>query len=237
MQSLAGRVAVVTGAAGNLGRAVAQAFAAHGASVALVGRDEAALAAAQSELPAGSTSAIFAADLLKPDAVAELAGRIVDRFGRVDILANIAGGFVMGPPLHETSDHDWDFMLDLNARSVFHSCRAFVPALIERGGGRIINVSARAALEGKAHMIPYCASKAAVITLTEGLAAELKDAGVNVNCVLPGTLDTPQNRAAMPDQDFSRWVPPAALADVILFLASDASRCVTGAAIPVYGRS
>ena len=81
------------------------------------------------------------------------------------------------------------------------------------------------------------ASKAAVITLTEGLAAELKEAGVNVNCVLPGTLDTPQNRAAMPDQDFNRWVPTAALADVILFLASDASRCVTGAAIPVYGRS
>jgi NAD(P)-dependent dehydrogenase (short-subunit alcohol dehydrogenase family) len=237
MLSLAGKVAVVTGAAGNLGRAVAHAFAAHGAGVALVDRDAAVLAAVQSELPAGSASAIFAADLLKPDAVAELAGRIVEHFGRVDILANIAGGFTMGPPLHETSDHVWDFMLDINARSVFHSCRALVPALLQQPGGRIINVSARAAIEGKAHMIPYCASKAAVITLTEGLAAELKDAGVNVNCVLPGTLDTPQNRAAMPDQDFSRWVPLAALADVILFLASDASRCVTGAAIPVYGRS
>jgi NAD(P)-dependent dehydrogenase (short-subunit alcohol dehydrogenase family) len=237
MQSLAGKIAVVTGAAGNLGRAVAQAFAAHGAGVALVDRDAAALAAAQSELPAGSAVATFAADLLKPDAVAELAGRIVEHFGRVDVLANIAGGFTMGPPLHETSDHVWDFMLDINARSVFHSCRALIPTLLQHPGGRIINVSARAALEGKAHMIPYCASKAAVITLTEGLAAELKEAGVNVNCVLPGTLDTPQNRAAMPDQDFSRWVPPAALADVILFLATDASRCVTGAAIPVYGRS
>jgi NAD(P)-dependent dehydrogenase (short-subunit alcohol dehydrogenase family) len=237
MQSLAGKVAVVTGAAGNLGRAVAQAFAAHGASVALVDRDAAALAAAQSELPAGSASAIFAADLLKPDAVAELAGRVVERFARVDILANIAGGFTMGPPLHETSDQDWDFMLDLNARSVFHTCRALVPEILARGGGRIINVSARAATEGKAHMIPYCASKAAVITLTEGLSAELKGAGINVNCVLPGTLDTPQNRAAMPDQDFSLWVSPEALADVIAFLASDAARCVTGAAIPVYGRS
>lgn len=237
MQNLAGKVAVVTGAAGNLGRAVAHAFATHGASVALVDRDEAALAVAQSELPSGSVSDIFAADLLKPDGVAEMAGRIVERFGRVDILANIAGGFTMGPPLHETSDHVWDFMLDINARSVFHSCRALIPEMLRGGGGRIVNVSARAATEGKANMIPYCASKAAVIILTEGLAAELKDAGVNVNCVLPGTLDTPQNRAAMPDQDFNRWVPPAALADVILFLASDASRCVTGAAIPVYGRS
>jgi NAD(P)-dependent dehydrogenase (short-subunit alcohol dehydrogenase family) len=237
MHSLAGKVAVVTGAAGNLGHAVAHAFATAGARVALVDRSEAGLAAARSELPADSESAIFATDLLQPEAVADLARRVLERFGGVDILANIAGGFTMGPPLHETSDHDWDFMLDLNARSVFHTCRALVPALLQRGGGRIVNVSARAATQGKAHMIPYCASKAAVITLTEGLAAELKEAGVNVNCVLPGTLDTPQNRAAMPDQDFNRWVPTAALADVILFLASDASRCVTGAAIPVYGRS
>lgn len=237
MYSLSGKVAVVTGAAGNLGRAVAQTFATAGARVALVDRNEADLIAAQAELPAGSESAIFATDLLRPEAVADLARRLVERFGGVDILANIAGGFTMGPPLHETSDHDWDFMLDLNARSVFHACRALIPAMLQRGGGRIVNVSARAATEGKAHMIPYCASKAAVITLTEGLAAELKEAGVNVNCVLPGTLDTPQNRAAMPNQDFGRWVPTAALADVILFLTSDAARCVTGAAIPVYGRS
>ena len=237
MYSLSGKVAVVTGAAGNLGRVVAQTFAAAGARVALVDRGEAGLNAAQADLPAGAESAIFAVDLLQAEAVAALADQVVGRLGGVDILANIAGGFTMGPPLHQTSDHDWDFMLDLNARSVFHTCRALIPAMLARGGGRIVNVSARAATEGKAHMIPYCASKAAVITLTEGLSAELKDAGINVNCVLPGTLDTPQNRAAMPDQDFSRWVPPAALADVIAFLASDAARCVTGAAIPVYGRS
>jgi NAD(P)-dependent dehydrogenase (short-subunit alcohol dehydrogenase family) len=237
MYSLSGKVAVVTGAAGNLGRVVAQTFAAAGARVALVDRGEAGLIAAQADLPAGAESAVFAVDLLQAEAVAALADQVVGRLGGVDILANIAGGFTMGPPLHETSDRDWDFMLDLNARSVFHTCRALIPAMLARGGGRIVNVSARAATEGKAHMIPYCASKAAVITLTEGLSAELKDAGINVNCVLPGTLDTPQNRAAMPDQDFSLWVPPAALADVIAFLASDAARCVTGAAIPVYGRS
>ncbi|HSQ08170.1 MAG TPA: SDR family NAD(P)-dependent oxidoreductase [Chromatiaceae bacterium] len=237
MYSLSGKVAVVTGAAGNLGRVVAQTFAAAGARVALVDRGVEGLDKAQADLPAGAESAVFAVDLLQAEAVTALAGQVVGRFGGVDILANIAGGFTMGPPLHETSDQDWDFMLDLNARSVFHSCRALVPAMLARGGGRIINVSARAATEGKAHMIPYCASKAAVITLTQGLSAELKGAGINVNCVLPGTLDTPQNRAAMPDQDFSLWVSPEALADVIAFLASDAARCVTGAAIPVYGRS
>ena len=237
MYSLSGKVAVVTGAAGNLGRAVSQTFAAAGARVALVDRSEAALTSVQADLPEGAESAVFVVDLLQATAVAALADQIVQRLGGVDVLANIAGGFTMGSPLHETSDNDWDFMLDLNARSVFHTCRALVPAMLRRGGGRIINVSARAATGACANMIPYCASKAAVITLTQGLAAELKDAGINVNCVLPGTLDTPQNRAAMPDQDFDRWVPPAALADVIAFLASDAARCVTGAAIPVYGRS
>jgi NAD(P)-dependent dehydrogenase (short-subunit alcohol dehydrogenase family) len=163
--------------------------------------------------------------------------RVSAHFGRIDILANIAGGFTMGPPLHETEDRDWDFMMGLNARSVFNTCRAVVPRMLEQGGGRIVNVSARAATEGKGHMGPYCASKAAVLTLTESLAAEHRDTGINVNCILPGTVDTPQNRAAMPDADHSRWVPTSALADVILFLASDAARCVSGAAVPVYGRS
>jgi NAD(P)-dependent dehydrogenase (short-subunit alcohol dehydrogenase family) len=128
-------------------------------------------------------------------------------------------------------------MMDLNARTVFNTTRAIVPHMLEQGEGKIVNVSARAATLGKGHMAPYCASKAAVITLTESLAAEYGDGGINVNCILPGTVDTPQNRDAMPDQDHSRWVPPAALADVILFLASDAARCISGAAVPVYGRS
>ncbi|MGV6827729.1 MAG: SDR family oxidoreductase, partial [bacterium] len=101
----------------------------------------------------------------------------------------------------------------------------------------IISVSARAAAAGKAKMAPYCASKAAVITLTESLAAEHKFNNINVNCILPGTIDTPQNRKDMPDADFSTWVAPSQLADVILFLASDNASAVTGAAIPVYGKS
>ncbi len=128
-------------------------------------------------------------------------------------------------------------MLNLNARSVFNTCRAVIPGMLTQGGGRIVNVSARAAKEGKAKMAPYCASKAAVITLTESLAAEHKFNNINVKCILPGTVDTPQNRADMPDADHSKWVTPAALADVIAFLASDAARAVTGAAVPVYGQS
>ncbi len=234
MAQLAGRVAIVTGAAGNLGRAVTDALLAHGARVAQVDRDAAALRAVS---PASDRTATFVADLLDSDSVAQMAADVKDRFGRVDILANIAGGFAMGPPLYETADAAWEQMLNLNARSVFYCCRAVIPLLLAAGGGRIVNISARAAREGQPRMAPYCAAKAAVITLTESLAAEHKDDRITVNCILPGTIDTPQNRSAMPDQEFDRWVSPAALAEVIVFLVSDAASCVTGAAIPVYGRS
>jgi NAD(P)-dependent dehydrogenase (short-subunit alcohol dehydrogenase family) len=231
------KVVIVTGAAGNLGRAVARAFAAQGARLALVDLKPEALDAARRELPPGSDTETFPTDLMDAQAVESMAAAVAARFGRVDVLANIAGGFTMGPPLHETPDKDWELMLNLNARTVFYCCRAVIPRLLASGGGRIVNISARAATRGVGHMGPYCASKAAVITLTESLSDEVRDQGITVNCVLPGTLDTPQNRSAMPDQDHGRWVPLEALADVILFLASDAARAVTGAAIPVYGRS
>lgn len=237
MQSLKQKVAIVTGAAGNLGRAVAQGLSAQGARIALVDLDRAALEQVRADLPTSGDAASFPADLIAPDSVADMVERVQAHFGRIDILANVAGGFTMGPPLHETEDKDWDFMMNLNARTVFNCCRAVVPHMMAQGGGRIVNVSARAATEGKGQMAPYCASKAADITLTQSLAAEHKHAGISVNCILPGTVDTPQNRAAMPDADHDRWVPTSALADVILFLASDAARCVTGAAVPVYGQS
>lgn len=237
MQSFEGKVAVVTGAAGNVGRAVSAAFAKRGARLALVDLNASALASAQAQLPAGTDSAVLAADLIDPTSVSDMVERVLSHFGQIDILANIAGGFTMGPPLHETEDKDWDLMMNLNARTVFNTSRAVVPHMIPRGSGRIVNVSARAATEGKGHMGPYCASKAAVITLTETLSAELKDHGINVNCILPGTVDTKENRAAMPDQDHGRWVPTAALADAIVFLCSAAADHVTGAALPVYGRS
>ena len=237
MPSLDGKVAIVTGAAGNLGRAVVRALIDQGAQIALVDLDAEPRERLRADLPAGGAAAYFSANLIAPESVSAMAEQVLTRFGRIDILTNIAGGFIMGPPLHETNDKDWDFMMDLNARTVFNCCRAVVPHMLTAGGGKIVNVSARAATQGKGQMAPYCATKAAVITLTESLAAEHRHNGINVNCILPGTVDTPQNREAMPDQDHSRWVPTEALADVILFLASDAARCVTGAAVPVYGQS
>ncbi|WP_296804634.1 SDR family NAD(P)-dependent oxidoreductase [Thiocapsa sp.] len=237
MQEFTGKTVAVTGAAGNLGRAVARAFAHRGARLALIDLNLDGLHAAQKALPEGCESAAFATDLLDPTAVADTIAGVKDRFGAIHVLANIAGGFAMGPAIHETTDEQWDSLMDLNLRTVFNCCRAAIPEIPNGKGGRIVNISARAATRGAGHMGPYCASKAAVITLTESLAEELKHRGINVNCVLPGTLDTPENRSAMPDADHDTWVPLDALADVILFLASDAARCVTGAAVPVYGRS
>lgn len=237
MSEHAGKVVMVTGAAGNLGKAVAKAFAAQGANLALVDLNADGLTATQQTLDGSAPSTIFPTDLIDPQSVADTVKAVIDHFGRIDVLANIAGGFTMGPALHETSDKDWDFMMNLNTRSVFNSCRAVIPGMLEQGAGRVINISARAAKQGKGRMAPYCASKAAVITLTESLAEEHKHDNIRVNCILPGTIDTPQNRADMPDADHSKWVATSALADVVVFLASDASRAVTGAAIPVYGES
>lgn len=237
MEQFNDRVALVTGAAGNLGRALCNALAVQGAKLAMLDISAEGLVKARAQLPEATEVELLPTDLLAPTDVERSVAAIRARFGRIDILANVAGGFSMGPPLHETDDQTWDQMLDLNLRSLFHCCRCVVPVMLEQGQGSIVNVSARAALNAKGHMGPYCAAKAGVLALTESLAQEHKAQGIRVNAILPGTVDTPENRAAMPDQDHGRWVPPAALADVMLFLASDAARCVTGAAIPVYGRS
>ena len=230
------RVVVVTGAAGNLGQAVARAFQAAGARLVLVDRAPDRLPRLYPEL-AGSAEHFLATsvDLTDEEKVRAMVAQALERLGRIDVLVNAAGGYRAGTPVHETSLQTWDFLLDLNARTVLIASRAVVPVMLEQGSGKIVNIGARAALRGGRKAGAYSASKAAVVRLTESMAAELKRSGINVNCILPSTIDTPQNREAMPGADSSRWVKPQALADVILFLASDAARAVHGAALPVYG--
>jgi NAD(P)-dependent dehydrogenase (short-subunit alcohol dehydrogenase family) len=156
-----GKVVLVTGAAGNLGKAVVARFAAKGATMVFADYSEQGMAAIPEE---GLTVQV---DLTSEDSVQAMVESVVASCGRIDVLANIAGGFTMGPMLHETDARDWEFMMNLNARSVFYTSKAVVPHMLKQGGGSIISVSARAAEEGKGKMGPYCASKAAVITLTE----------------------------------------------------------------------
>jgi len=231
------QVVVVTGAAGNLGEAVAVAFDAAGAKLVLADMNYDRLEKMYGAMAEKGTALLAAVNLLDAAAVDALFTDALDQFGRVDILVNIAGGFSMGPRLHETPPETFNFMFDLNAKTLYHTSRSAVPHMLAQKSGKIINIAARAGLEGKAKMAAYTASKSAVIRLTEAMADELKGEGINVNCILPGTIDTPRNRADMPDADFGHWVPAAALADVILFLASDASRAIHGAALPVYGLS
>jgi NAD(P)-dependent dehydrogenase (short-subunit alcohol dehydrogenase family) len=229
------QIVMVTGACGNLGQAVAARFGKAGATLVLLDLDRQRLEDRYGK--ENERQRLAPADLLDRAEVAAAIKDAADRFGRIDVLCNIAGGFRMGNPVHETPDQEWDFLINLNARSVLHAVHAVVPHMMAARRGRIINVSANSALRGAARMGAYCASKDVVIRLTEAMAAELRDSNINVNCVLPSIIDTPENRAAMPGADFTRWVAPDALAEVIAFLASDGARAIHGAAIPVVGLS
>jgi NAD(P)-dependent dehydrogenase (short-subunit alcohol dehydrogenase family) len=223
---------VITGASGNLGRAVADAFARRGANLVLVARHREALAGHFGD--EDPRRLFIAADLAAQEGAKAVADAALARFGRIDVLCNLAGGFRMAT-VHETSDEAWRFLFDLNVKTVIDMARAVVPPMLAAGHGCIVNVAAYAALRASAGMGAYAASKSAVIRLTEAMSAELRDHGINVNCVLPTTLDTPENRQAMPQADPARWVDPADLAGIIAFLASPAARAIHGAAIPVTG--
>ena len=233
--SFKGQTVLITGAAGNLGQAVASAFAAEGANLALFDLNDAALA----QVPAQGAVNVLRqrVDLSDPASIAAAVAAVMTRAGRIDALCNLAGGFRMGDKVHELTAEQWGFMMELNAGSVLRMAHTVVPHMLAAGGGKIVNIGAYSALSGKAEMAAYIASKSAVIRLTESMAAELRSHHINVNCVLPSIIDTPQNRAAMPKADPAKWVAPAALADVLMFLCSPAARAIHGAAIPVVGLS
>lgn len=230
-----GKIVVVTGAAGALGRAVFDYFAEENAQLVALDYSVDLLDAAFPEK--SGDHRYLACDLTSRESCAEIIGGVADDLGRIDVLCNIAGGFTMGEAVHEMSDETWDFLFNLNTRSIVNTTAVVVPLMLNAGSGKIINVAARAAMSGVALMGAYTASKASVMRLTEAMAAELRDKNINVNCIMPGTIDTPRNREDMPNADHSKWVPPAQLASVVGFLASDASVAVHGAAIPVDGLS
>src|SRR5258708_9149770 len=224
-----GKVVLVTGADGGLGTHVTRAFLDAGDSV------------------VGTSPRIRQADFDGPNFVAvraeissvagakALLDQAMARFGRLDVLAHTIGGFAGGQSVAETNDATFQRMLDLNLNSFFHILRAAIPLLRKSGSGRLIAIGSRAALEPGAGVGAYSASKAAMVSLVRTVAQENKDAGLTANVILPGTMDTPANRKAMPDADVSKWVQPASIASLMVWLASDAGKDVNGAVIPVYG--
>jgi NAD(P)-dependent dehydrogenase (short-subunit alcohol dehydrogenase family) len=175
-------------------------------------------------------------DLSKADATQAMVAQVVARCGGLDAVVNIAGGF-RWETVADGDPATWDALFTMNLKTALHVCKASLPHLLGRDGARIVNVGAGAAAKATAGMGAYAASKAGVLRLTEALADETKDRGLTVNAVLPGIIDTPANRKDMPQADFSRWVAPQALADVVAFLLSDAARAITGVGIPVTGRA
>ncbi len=219
--NLSGKTILVTGGNGVLGRAVLACASQQGALVHAVDRMFDADSAAQQHV----------VDLLDPAAIADC----LDRVGPIDALLNVAGGFAMGDSSWDNSAQ-WQAMFRINVDTLRNMLAAAVPRLLQSGRpGAIVNVGAYGALQGAAAMSAYVASKSAVMRLTESLAEELKSQRINVNAVLPTVIDTPQNRAAMPDADHTLWVAPDDLAQVMCFLASDAARAVTGSLLPVKG--
>lgn len=223
-----GKVVVVTGASGALGKVVAEVALARGARVAGVD-----YAATQSPA-AGNRIELGGVDLTDAAQAKKAIDAAAAHFGRLDALINIAGGFAY-ETVAEGDPKTWQRMYALNVLTALNASRAALPHLAASAAGRIVNVGAMGALQAGAGMGAYAASKAGVHRLTEALAAEWKGK-LTVNAVLPSTIDTPANRASMPKADFTKWVTPQELADVILFLASDAASAVTGALLPVNGR-
>lgn len=175
------------------------------------------------------------ADLTKSEDARRLADTAVQRFGRIDALVHVAGGFAYGGSIQDTIDEIWDQMMNLNARAVFHILRTILPVMRSQGGGRIVAIGSRAGVEPAANIGAYAASKAALVSLVRTAALENRDAKITANVILPGTIDTEANRKSDPRADRSQWVSPEKIAGLALFLASDAAAEITGAAIPFYG--
>lgn len=233
-QFLRGKYVVITGAFGALGTTVTQAALEAGATVAGIDRAD------QGKAPAYPSQFLAwgGVDLCDPNAAEDAFKSIADAFGGIDALVNIAGGF-RWETISTGTIETWDLLYNLNLRTTVVATKSALPHLLKRSqpeGGRIVNIGAASTSNASLGMGAYTASKSGVSRLTEALAAELKDSGITVNALLPSILDTPANRKDMPDAEFSRWVTPQQLANVILFLLSPQSASITGASIPIMGR-
>ena len=224
-----GKIALVTGANGGLGSYVTKALLDAGAAVVGVSRE-----IQQSEFDSTSFTAL-PAEISTTAGAKSMVDSVVARFGKLDVVVHTVGAFAGGQSIAETDDATFQRMLDSNLNSTFYLLRAVLPTMRKTGNGRIVAIGSRAALEPGPRVGAYSASKAAMVSLIKTVALENKDVGITANVILPATIDTRANRTAMPNADYSKWVQPASIAALIVWLVSDNGRDVNGAAIPVYG--
>ena|SRR6266567_3221353 len=229
MPILEQKVALITGAKGGLGSFVTDAFLVAGATVAGVSRSIQA-----SDFP-NPRFVAMPAELSSGEAARQLVDDVAAKFQRIDILVHLVGGFAGGKPIHDTDDETLERMLDMNLKSAFYMSRAVLPHMRSQGGGRILAIGSRAAVEASPGAGIYAATKAALVLLVRTIAAENKDHCISANVILPGTMDTPANRKSDPKADYSKWVQPGQVANLLVCLAADSASQVSGAVIPIYG--
>jgi len=227
--NLTNKVALITGANGGLGMAVTKAFLEAGAQVAGVSPK-------MQDADFGHQAfKAFPGEIASGESAQAVCSAVVAKFGRIDILVHLVGAFKGGKPVAETDDAVFQSMLSANLVAAFYIIRAVLPGMRTQGSGRILAIGSKAAIEPAPKVGAYAASKSALVSLVRTVAIENKDRGITANVVLPGTMDTAANRAAMPKADPSKWVHPAQVASMLVHLASDEASQISGAAIPVLG--
>jgi len=230
------KVIIITGASGNLGPAVSEKVQTAGGKRALIARSESKLRKLYgSNFKKNDQLVLPNVDLTNADQVDQAVKNVINHFGRIDALVHAVGMFKGGKPLHEEALESWEKVFNINFKSTMLTCRAVLPHMLEQDSGRIVTVASQQGLKGSGKLSAYSTAKGAVVRLTESIAAEITKSNIRINTVVPGIIDTPENRESMPNADFSTWTPPESIAETILFLLSVQSRAISGAAVPVTG--
>jgi NAD(P)-dependent dehydrogenase (short-subunit alcohol dehydrogenase family) len=227
------KIVLVTGGTGALGRAITAAFIASDAKVVssyVIDRE-----IEQLKKESKAVVELIKTDVTKEEEIEKLVLSVISKYGRIDVLVNVVGGYLGGKSVSELDEKEWDLMMTMNLKSAFLISKHVIPQMVSSKYGKITHVSSRTGLKSSGYDSAYAASKSGLIRLVESLSEEVKDSNINVNCIMPSTIDTEANRRAMPTADHSKWVKPQDLANVVLFLCSDEANVITGAAIPTYG--
>src|SRR2546430_3508837 len=231
-----GKAVLITGGTGALGRQISLSFLKSNAAVSITHVTDKEIQQLESTLgDLMKNVVLIKADIGDESQIKNLVSDVVKKYGRIDILINVVGGYLGGKKVTEMTEKEWDLMMNLNLKTAFLLSKHVVEQMVKQGSGKVVHVAARLGLKGIAGNSAYGASKSGLIRLVESLSDEVKDKNINVNCIMPSIIDTGANRKDMPDADFSKWVKPSEIARVMLFLASDDSKPIHGAAIPVYG--
>lgn len=228
-----GKVVLITGGTGALGRAVAQTFGTLNATTVVTYIIDEEREDVKAKIK--TIVELVKADITKEDQAKKLVSHVINTYDRIDVLVNVVGGYLGGKTVAELDETEWDKMMSMNLKSAFLISKHVIPLMVSAKHGKMVHISSRTGLKSDGYDSAYSASKSGLIRLVESISEEVKEHNINVNCILPSTIDTEANRKAMPNSDFSKWVKTEDLAKVVLFLCSEEAKVINGAAIPAYG--